>query len=150
MTRPSPAALQASSVAAVSMTAWPFSFLAHDEVRDAAAGVAAGGDLAAVGVEDAHADVGDRLRGRRHDDQLVAADAGAAVGDDANDRGRQIDRRLPRVEDDEIVAEAVHLDEGQGGHRAPNMAQAPPKSTRVTIGLPECGRSPDAAQRNPG
>ena len=60
-----------------------------EQQRDAARGIAAGLDLAAVGVADAHPDVG-RV-GRLEQDELVAADPGAAVGESA--RGRSVHRR---------------------------------------------------------
>ena len=65
--------------------------LAALEQGDAAGGVAAGLDLAAVGVADAHPDVGDV--GGLEQDQLVAADAGAAVGDRPRPRRVHRDRR---------------------------------------------------------
>ena len=81
------------------------------EQHDAARGVAAGLDLAAVGVPDPHAQVGDV--GRLEQDHLVAADAGAPVGDRARPRLVHRHRAFARVEDDEIVAEAMHLVEAR-------------------------------------
>ena len=52
--------------------------------------------------------------GRLEQDHLVAADAGAPVGDRPRPRRVHRHRALARVEDDEIVAEAVHLVEA--GH----------------------------------
>ena len=86
--------------------------LAAFQQGDAAAGIAAGLDLAAVGIPDPHADVG-RLRGLEQD-HLVAADAGAAVGDRPARARVHLDRRLAGVENDEVVAEAVHLAEAEG------------------------------------
>ena len=83
------------------------------EQHDAARRIAAGLDLAAVGIPDPHPDVGDV--GRLEQDHLVAADARAPVGDRARPRRVHRHRALARVEDDEIVAEAVHLVEA--GHR---------------------------------
>ena len=59
--------------------------LARQQIDDAAGGVAAGAGLGAVGVADAHEGIGVGVCRRRLDgDELVAADAGAPVGD----RGR--------------------------------------------------------------
>ena len=96
--------------------------LAACEQGDAARGIAAGFDLAAVGVPDAHADVGDV--GRLEQDQLVAADAGAPVGDGARLRRVDRERALARVEDDEVVAEAVHLAKAER-HVAGDLGAAP-------------------------
>ena len=46
---------------------------------------------------------------RLEHDQLVAADAGAAVGDRAGERRRHLERRFARIDDHEIIAETVHL-----------------------------------------
>ena len=54
-----------------------------DEPGDAARGIAAGLDLAAVGVADAHEELRAPVVRRLEHDQLVAADAGMAVGDGA-------------------------------------------------------------------
>ena len=51
------------------------------QLDDAAGGIAAAFDLAAVAVPDAHLEVGGLAR--LEHDQLVAADAGAPVGDRA-------------------------------------------------------------------
>ncbi len=86
--------------------------------RQAARTVAALADFGAVGVENAVAEV--HLRARRGLDQqhLVAAHAETAVGELTQQGGRgrpqQLVQRRPRgVDDDEVVAEAVHLGEGQ-------------------------------------
>ena len=64
-------------------------------------------ELAAVRVPDAHAHVRD-LRRLEHD-HLVAADSGAPVGEGAGARAIHRDGGLPAVDNDEIVAESVHL-----------------------------------------
>jgi hypothetical protein len=61
----------------------------HDQGGDATRCVSAGLDLAAVGVADAHENVRRAVRRRLHGDQLVAADADAAVGHGAG--GRRVD-----------------------------------------------------------
>ena len=66
--------------------------------------------LAAVGIADAHEGVGPRGIGL-DDDQLVAADAGAPVGDRRRPRRRQVEPPRPRVEHDEIVLQTMHLHE---------------------------------------
>ena len=50
---------------------------------DAACGVAAGADLGAVGVVDAHEGIGGGVPGGLDDDHLVAAHAGVAIGERA-------------------------------------------------------------------
>ena len=79
----------------------------HDE---AARAVAALLDLAAVGVEDAVAEVRVTLRAL-DDEHLVAAHAEAAVGQRANRVRRQVDTLAHAVDDDEIVAQPLHLGE---------------------------------------
>ena len=89
--------------------------LFHEQVRDAAGGVAAGGDLAPVDVEDAHpgwrAGVGSGGGGRLDGQQLIAADPDPGIAD-AYDVGLQEGAPVrPPVEDDEMIAQAVHLAE---------------------------------------
>src|SRR5690606_39012798 len=89
--------------------------LLEQQVGDAAGGVAAGRDLAAVYVEDAHPRLGAAGgRGRRrrlNGEQLFAADADLGIADPdyvVFPEGAAIGAP---VEDDEMVAQAVHLDE---------------------------------------
>ena len=93
------------------MTDRPAFFLRHDEGRHTARGVAAGLHLAAIRIADAHEDVGPGPLGRFHDDQLVAADTLAAVGDRPGALRIQHEGLLPGIDDDEVVAQSVHLDE---------------------------------------
>ena len=80
---------------------------------DAAGGVAAGAGLRAVGVADAHEGVGVAAVGRRLDgDELVAADAGAPVGEGGGTGRGEAERAGAFVEHDEVVAAAVHLPKG--------------------------------------
>ena len=75
-----------------------------------ARGIAAGLYLAAVGIENAHAKIG-RLR-RFQKDQLIAADAGVAIGESRGKRachGQQ--GLLACVQHDEVVSQPMHLDE---------------------------------------
>ena len=95
--------------------------LVHQHRGDAARGVAAGAGLAAVGIVDAHEDIGVALGRRLEHDQLVAAHAQPAVGDGTPARRRQLERSPARVEHDEIVAQPVHLDERRPGHALPAM-----------------------------
>src|SRR3546814_2195701 len=81
--------------------------LSADQRRDAAGGVSAGFHFRSVGVPDAHAHIGDR--GRLDDDQLVAADAGMAVGKRGGERGRHRQRRLARIAYGQVLAEPAHL-----------------------------------------
>ena len=85
--------------------------LAHHQPADAAGGVAAGIDLAAVLVVDAHEDVGIPRRALERD-HLVEADR-PVVAERADRLRREPDRPLARVEHGERVAEAVHLAEGE-------------------------------------
>ncbi|MCH7936985.1 MAG: hypothetical protein IH994_07830 [Proteobacteria bacterium] len=73
-----------------------------------------------VGVEDAHEHLGGPVPlaiFRRLDNRdLIAADPSAAVGDGARLVAAEADVALAGVEDDEIVAQAVHFDERQFAH----------------------------------
>ena len=83
------------------------------EAHEAARAVAALLDLAAVGVEDAVAEVDVVAGGRLDQQDLVAADAEVAVGDAAALLGGERDGLADAVEHDEVVAEAVHFGEAQ-------------------------------------
>ena len=83
--------------------------LGGDERGHAARGIAAGADLAAIGIPDAHEHVG-FARGLERDD-LVATDALLAVGDGADRVSRKRERSCAGIEHDEVVAEPVHLAE---------------------------------------
>src|SRR5690606_9109166 len=78
--------------------------------------------LAAVGVEDTHLEIG--LLGWLEQDQLVAADAVPPVGDRMRARCRHLDGACPRINDDKVVAEAMHLGEAIRHVRACKGAQA--------------------------
>ena len=93
------------------------------EAHEAARAVAALFDLAAVGVEDAVAEIDVGARGGLDHQQLVAADAEVAVGDRLHARRAQVDRRAGGVDDDEVVAEAVHLGEAQFHRFLPESLQ---------------------------
>jgi hypothetical protein len=83
--------------------------LLMDEAHEAARAVAALLDLAAVGVEDAVAEIDARRRAALDDQDLVAADAEMAVGEKARLGRRRHEVLADRVEHDEIVAEAMHF-----------------------------------------
>jgi hypothetical protein len=85
--------------------------LLRDELGDASAGVAAGLGLAAIGVENAHEGLRRSMARRLDQDQLVAADAGAPVGERARDGGVDGEFVPAPVEHDKIVAEPMHLAE---------------------------------------
>mgnify|MGYP001066926075 CR=1 FL=1 len=91
----------------------------HQQMGNAARGIAAGRHLAAVDVEDAHAceRAGRRCLGRRAFDgqKLVAADPHLRIADPDDVGAREGAAIGPPVEDDEMVAQAVHLDEGPLG-----------------------------------
>ena len=106
----------------------------HQNPADAAGGVAAGVNLRAVGVPDAHAGVG---LGRGIDgDQLVAAHARRPIGDGAHFLGRRLERLGAGLDNDEVVAEPVHLQK-RAAHGRRYIGQAAPKRTcsKVTLAL---------------
>ena len=94
-----------------------------DQGGDATRGVAAGLGLGPVRVVDAHEHVG--AGGRRlEDDELVAADAEMAVRHGGRAGGRDRQRGGARIQHDEVVAEAVHL--AEGNHHAADMHRRAP------------------------
>ena len=85
-------------------------FALTQEARDATGPVAALLDLAAIGVEDPVIGSRSRLAGRLEHEGLVEADAREPVGEAAEDLRRR--RTACRgIEDDEVVAESMHLRE---------------------------------------
>jgi hypothetical protein len=87
-----------------------FAVTLADVPGDAARAVAALLDLAPVGVEDPVEDGGSGLAGRLQHEGLVEADARETVGEAAEGlRGRRTACR--GIEDDEVVAESMHLRE---------------------------------------
>ena len=113
--------------------------LVHHHRGDAARGVAAGAGLAAVGIVDAHEDVGLAIGRRLEHDQLVAADAQPAVGDGAAALDRQVERRRAAVEHDEIVAQPVHLEERRCTLMRRYMAVRPGQRNERGRTSPACG-----------
>ena len=87
------------------------------EAHEAARAVAALLDLAAVGVEDAVAEIGIGPGGAFHQQDLVATDAEMAIGDELELGRAQIHALRNRVEHHEIVAQAMHFGEGISGGR---------------------------------
>src|SRR6266581_837867 len=82
-----------------------------NEADEAAGPVAALLDFAAIGIEDAVAEI-DTDAGRRLDDQdLVAADAEMPVGEEARPIRVQVHCLAHRVDDDEVVAQSLHFRE---------------------------------------
>ena len=94
--------------------------LLHQQRGDAAGGIAAGADLAAVGIEDAHEGVRVRHRRPLDYDQLIAADPLAPVGNRPRKVRCHRNRARARVDDDEIVAESMHLGKGERIHASSN------------------------------
>src|SRR5690606_36479048 len=84
--------------------------LVEDEASEAARAIAALFDFSAVGIEDpvAEVDTGQRLR-RLHKQDLVGADTEVSVGQAPPLPCRQLHALPDTVDDDEIVARAVHL-----------------------------------------
>ena len=91
--------------------------LLEQQRSDGARAIAAGLDLAAIGVADFHEHIAAPGR-RAHHHELVAADAGAPVRQPAIVVVRPADRPVARIQHDEIVAKPVHLDEGNA-HLSP-------------------------------
>ena len=89
---------------------------------DAAGGIATGLGLTAVRVENAHEDLRRRVLRRFEHDQLVTADAKVPVSDPLRLRRRRGKGHLAGVNDDEIVAQAVHLYERSAVHSAENRS----------------------------
>jgi hypothetical protein len=79
------------------------------EAHEAACPVAALGHLSAVCIENAIAEIGLSVAGAFDKQQLVAADAAMPVGQAANLLGGQFNDLVDRIDDHEIVAEAVHF-----------------------------------------
>src|SRR6185437_4368212 len=92
--------------------------LRHQQRRNTARAIAASFGLAAIGIADAQESGACRGFRRLDDEDLVAADAAMAVGDGAGRGGVERQRMLPRIENDEVVPEPVHLDEIERAHRA--------------------------------
>ena len=83
------------------------------EAREAAGAVAALLDLGAVGVEDPVAEVDPFARRRLDEQDLVGADAEMAIGDAPPLLAPEAQRLANAVDDDEVVARAVHLREAK-------------------------------------
>jgi hypothetical protein len=58
-----------------------------------------------------------RATGGLDDQNLIAADAESPIGERTDLRSRQRERRLGRIDDDEVVAESLHLGEFERRHR---------------------------------
>lgn len=107
--------------------------LFHQKVCYAAGGIAAGPGLAAVRVQDLH-EGGSTLRpGRLDHDELVEADARAPVRDGTDLRFGQGQGSAAGIDDDEVVAEPVHLQK-RDGHDARLYGDSPLKSMAAVHG----------------
>jgi hypothetical protein len=104
---------------------------------DAARRIAAGAGLGPVRIQDAHEDIR-AGGGRLHDDELVAADSEMTVRDSSSARGRYRQRGGAPVQHDEVVAEAVHLAEGNHNVSAYRVPRGSPEPTS-RAGLPVRG-----------
>jgi hypothetical protein len=87
--------------------------LIADEAGEAACPVAALFDLGAVGIEDAVMEIGIGQARRLDQQDLIAADAEAPIGQTSRELGIQVDPLAHGVEDDEVVAQSLHLGEAQ-------------------------------------
>ncbi len=108
------------------------------ETDETTRAVAALLDLAAIGIEDAVAEIG---RGRRrlfHQQDLVAADAEVPLGDEAGLGRRWIETRSAAaggIEHDEVVAQALHFAkvDSHGSHGSPSAAR---RSSKTPLNRP--------------
>ena len=76
-----------------------------EELREDARAVSALLGLAAVGIEDAHPEVG--AVARRDEEDAVGANAPVAIADETDGLGRDRERDLRGIDHDVVVAEAV-------------------------------------------
>src|SRR6185312_2459579 len=76
----------------------------------------------AIGIEDAHRYLCRRMARQLDQDQLVAADPSAPVGDASGRLGIDRHRIMALIEHDEVVAEPMHLTEANLRHAAAYMA----------------------------
>src|SRR3546814_7425967 len=83
--------------------------IAAQEQRDAAGGRATGIDLTAVSVEYTHAHIG--FVRWANEDELIAANAQMAIGNGARARCCHLQRVGAGVDDNEIIAKAMHFPE---------------------------------------
>ena len=93
-------------------------------LADAAAGVAAHEPLAAVGIEDAHRQVGLMPIAPTHQHQPVAADAHVGLAPRDGHCYRVGDGMLRGVNKDIVVAHTVHLDEVYLAHSMINPSKS--------------------------
>ena len=84
-------------------------------MRDTARRVATGAHGAAIGIVNMHERVAIGRAGGGDDNDLIAANAKAAVGQMAQLRDGGRKWFLPGVDDNEIIAQPVHFGEGQHG-----------------------------------
>ncbi|CAK0741115.1 hypothetical protein WCLP8_1190006 [uncultured Gammaproteobacteria bacterium] len=77
-------------------------------------GIAASPNLTAICIENQHESVRVGRPRRRDHDQLIATDASMSIGEGANRRVAEGQRLAAGIENNEIVAKAVHLQEGCG------------------------------------
>jgi hypothetical protein len=90
--------------------------LAHDMIRDAAGGVAAGPGTGAVTVPEIQRDIG--VIGIADFRKLIKPDPAVTVAQAPRQRSRGHRPAPARVDHDKVVAQPVHLHEGQAGNDA--------------------------------
>jgi hypothetical protein len=88
----------------------------EQQAGDAAGGISARRNFTAVGIVDAHKGGGAAIASRFDGNKLVEANTGVAVGERARSRRIHSERLPARVDDNEIVAQSVHLYEIAGRH----------------------------------
>ena len=105
-----------------------------EQVGDAAAGVAASPGLAAIGIADAHQNLGRGVARRLEQNDLIASDAGPPIREPACGCGAERDRAAAKIEHDKIVAEPVHFEKRDLAHRAAYMAAGSALSNAAETG----------------
>ena len=89
------------------------------EEGNGAAGVATGSDLAAILIEDPHAEIGSAAWLQK--DQLIAPDPGATVGERAGDAAIDVRQVLcASIKHDKVIAQSMHFGEIDA-HRAAHL-----------------------------
>jgi hypothetical protein len=84
-----------------------------NEADEAAGAVAAGACIGAIGIDDAVVKIGVVLAGRFDQQDLIAADTKAAVGETPAELRVEVDLLADSVDDYEVVASPVHFAEGE-------------------------------------
>lgn len=87
--------------------------------------------LAAVGIEEEELGISSGRGSDRH--ELIKADAKPPIGEKTDRLGRKIERLFAGVDDEEVVTEPVHLDEGQSAAHGPEIGGDAPARNRGVL-----------------